>query len=312
MPPHSGHLSLFDKALEYVDMLTAMVFWKTHEPIPGPQRLAWLRELRPEINFIDCTDEHAIDYNDPMLWDKWMQSIRKTYSDKPDMVFSSEDYGMELAKRLNAEFFCFDKERKIVPVSSTLIRERPWAHWAYIPENIRPHFVQRIGIIGGESTGKTTLATALAGHFNTCCVPEYAREFLSGNGHSCTSADMPQIAAEQVRREDLAQQIANRFLFCDTNAIVTKLWSLHYFGQCSDEVESLVRSQPYQFYLLMKPDIPWVYDGLRDTPHNREWFYEQAKSELERLGAPYGEVSGLGQNRLNTAISHINKYFGLN
>lgn len=311
MPPHNGHLALFDKALEKVDSLTVMVFWKNHEPISGAQRITWLRELRPDINFLECNDDHAVNYSDPKLWDLWMNSIRKNYTDHPDIVFASEEYGEELARRLNADFFCFDKERKIIPVSASLIRGNPWLYWHHIPENIRPHFIQRIGIVGGESTGKTTLAAELAKHFDTDWVPEYAREFLSGNGNVCTAEDMPRIANEQLNRENVAQHTSNRFLFCDTNAIVTKLWSIHYFGQCSEEVESIVQSRSYSFYLVTRPDIPWVDDGLRDTPNGREWFYENAKAELERLKLPYAEVSGLGVDRLNTAINHINKYFKL-
>lgn len=310
MPPHNGHLYLFDQALEQVDELTVMLFWHDGQPISGPQRLAWLRQLRPNIRFVECTDRHPVDYNNPAIWDLWMASIRKTYQDNPNVVFASEDYGRELAERLGADFVCLDKERAAVPVSATLIREAPWRVWEHIPAPVRPSCVQRICIVGGESTGKSTLAKELAHHFQTNYVAEYAREFLAEHGNVCTEADMPIIAAEQVRREDLAQQTSNRFLFCDTNALITKLWSQHYFGKCSGEVEELVTSRPYSFYLLMQPDIPWVADGMRDTPHGREWFYKSSRQELERLGAAYREVKGANEQRLISAKNHIYQYFG--
>jgi HTH-type transcriptional repressor of NAD biosynthesis genes len=311
MPPHAGHMYLFDRALEQVEELTVLVFWKAHEPIPGPQRMDWLRAMRPDITFVECTATHKIDYNDPTLWDVWMRSIRETYSETPDIVFSSEGYGQELAQRLNAEYVSIDPERSVVPISASAIRVAPWAHWQYIPEIVRPYFVQPVCIVGGESTGKTTLAHALARHFDTNCVVEYAREFLEASNHVCKPEDMPKIAAEQAQREDLAKQDSNRFLFCDTNAIVTKLWSQHYFGAVTPQVQDLVVNRPYSFYLLAKPDIDWVDDGMRDTPHARDWFYDSAKAELEKLGAPYGEVSGSGDARTRNAINHIVTHFGL-
>ena len=42
--------------------------------------------------------------------------------------------------------------------------------------------LKKIAIIGPESTGKSTLATQLANHYETASCPEYAREFLMANG----------------------------------------------------------------------------------------------------------------------------------
>jgi nicotinamide riboside kinase len=36
----------------------------------------------------------------------------------------------------------------------------------------------KIVFFGPESTGKSTLSDALAKHYKTVCVPEYARDFL--------------------------------------------------------------------------------------------------------------------------------------
>jgi NadR type nicotinamide-nucleotide adenylyltransferase len=182
--------------------------------------------------------------------------------------------------------------------------------WRYIPPIIRPYFVQRIAIVGGESTGKSTLAHALAERFATACVPEYAREFLAANGNRCTPADMPAIAAEQARREDLAATQADRFLFCDTNAVVTKMWSLHYFGSCDAAVEALA-GRDYALTLVTAPDLPWVDDGMRDTPTGREWFFNTAVEELTRRGALHRVVRGIGEERTSCAARYVEEVFGL-
>jgi NadR type nicotinamide-nucleotide adenylyltransferase len=293
-----------------VDELTVMIFWHEGQEIPGPQRVAWLRALLPDTTVLENTDRHPVDFADPAIWDLWTRSIRARYPHTPDLVFASEDYGHELARRLGARFVCVDRDRRVVPVSATEIRARPWAVWRHIPAIVRPAFVQRIAIVGGESTGKTTLAHALAEQFSSVCVPEYAREFLAANGNRCTPADMPAIAAEQARREDLAAARADRFLFCDTNAIVTKMWSHHYFGSCDAAVESLAR-RPYALTLVTAPDLPWVDDGLRDTPTGREWFFDTAVDELTRQGAPYRVVRGTGESRTRCAARHIEAFFTL-
>ena len=191
LPPHAGHLRMFEQALTQVQALTVMIFHKQSEPIPGKLRMKWLRQLCPEITFLECTDEHRIDFEDPTVWDLWTRSIRKHYRDIPDVVFGSEPYIEELAQRLNATSFCYiDLVRDQLPISARWIRRKPWAYWAYIPKPVRPYFVQQICILGGESTGKSTLARQLALHFETQYVGEYAREFLAHNNNVCVDSKL--------------------------------------------------------------------------------------------------------------------------
>ena len=42
--------------------------------------------------------------------------------------------------------------------------------------------MKKVVIVGPESTGKSSLCIALAQHFQSPHVPEYAREFLHTNG----------------------------------------------------------------------------------------------------------------------------------
>src|SRR5204863_7277646 len=115
-----------------------------------------------------------------------------------------------------------------IPVSAAQIRGQPMDHWQSIPPPVRPYFVRRLAIVGAESTGKTTLAQALAAQFSTVCVPEFARDYLSARGGQCRPADMPVIAAGQARLEDEYARHANRLLVCDTDLLTTQLWQEHY------------------------------------------------------------------------------------
>ena len=99
----------------------------------------------------------------------------------------------------------------------------------------------RIVLFGPESTGKTTMAKALANHFNCNWVPEFARTYLQEKWDKsqevCTLDDLLMIAEGQLTLENKALSQAERFLFCDTNVLVTRAWSeTHFEGYCSPQL----------------------------------------------------------------------------
>ncbi len=68
--------------------------------------------------------------------------------------------------------------------------------------------LKKIVIIGPESTGKSTLCTLLAKHYNTVWCAEYAREYLTEFGAEYTYEDLLTIAKGQVALEE--RVIVNR------------------------------------------------------------------------------------------------------
>lgn len=67
-----------------------------------------------------------------------------------------------------------------------------------------------ITIVGPESSGKTTLARQLAGHFGCPWVPEYAREYLEGLGRPYEVEDLDIMAERQLAAiwEGIGTQLA--------------------------------------------------------------------------------------------------------
>ena len=53
------------------------------------------------------------------------------------VVFSSEPYGNEIARRFGARAVAVDPSRTAVPVSATLIRERPLEHLHFLAPPVR-------------------------------------------------------------------------------------------------------------------------------------------------------------------------------
>ena len=141
-PPHRGHEYLIRTAILQADELHVMVFYRSDETIDGNLRAAWLRELFPRVLVHARFAEHRDPYNpdDESGWNAWIDEIRRV-CDKPfDMVFSSETYGDELARRLNAKHCMVDRLRLVVPISGTRVRANPRASWEFISLPVRAYF----------------------------------------------------------------------------------------------------------------------------------------------------------------------------
>ncbi|MES2730430.1 MAG: ATP-binding protein [Bacteroidota bacterium] len=165
--------------------------------------------------------------------------------------------------------------------------------------------IKRIAITGPESTGKSTLATQLAQHYQTIWVPEYARTYLSHLTRPYTLNDLVVIAQQQVALEKEALCKANQILICDTELLVMKVWSAHAFGQCPEWILQALDHQQYDLYLLTGIDIPWEPDPQREHPNLREYFYQLYRQELEKRGWPFVEIQGLLSVRLAQAVQAI-------
>lgn len=305
MPVHAGHMALIAAAQAQVDRLTLILFSKPSEPIPGAVRLGWLRALYPTLTIHHIDQDGLVDFDDAAAWAFWVGAIRAAHPEPVAVVFSSEAYGPELARRLGARHVVFDPERAQVPISATQIRADPLAHWQHLPAPVRPYYVRRVALVGAESTGKTTLAQALAAHFETAWVPEFARDYLLARGGVCLEADMRVIAQGQAEAEDRLAQTANRVLICDTNVLTTQLWYEHLFGAPPAALRQLAAERTAHLYLLCDHDVPWVADGLRDSPTERGWFHARFRQELAALGRPYVTLSGPFAGRLAPAIAAV-------
>ena len=168
----------------------------------------------------------------------------------------------------------------------------------------------KIALFGPESTGKTTLAIQLAEHFKTAWVPEFARDYLQEkwekSGKTCDADDMLPIAYGQTKLENDSVSVANKFLFCDTNLLVTKVFSEVYYHFCDPLLEKAALKHEYDLFFLTNIDVPWEKDDLRDKPEGRESVFAVFKQTLIDNNKPFITLSGDKDLRLNKAISIVN------
>ena len=144
--------------------------------------------------------------------------------------------------------------------------------------------MMRIGIIGPESTGKTTLAKEIAERYHGTYVAEYAREFVERKGTTeVTYEELCEIAKEQIKRLAVSGE---RLEVYDTELIVTKVWFDYAFGRWPEWLDEAIKKYPMDLYVLRYPDIPWVPDPARSNGSDqiRLELFERYKREVDALG----------------------------
>jgi len=308
LPPHNGHRYLIDFARHCVDQLAVVVGSLPDEPIPGHLRHAWMQELFPDCRVLHLAEPlPQYPAEAPDFWDQWRTSLQRILPWPVQRVFASEAYGTRLAQELGATFWPLELQRQTQPISGTQIREAPWQHWAFLPQCVRPYFVRRVCVVGPESSGKSTLALALAQRLNTVCVPEYAEIWLRHRAGQLQPDDLLTIArAQQALMQALARQ-ANRLQICDTELLTTRCWSTELYGEVPPALAALCQPEADALYLLCQPDLAWQDDIHRLRPDTRWAFFERLEQELQAHKLCYRVISG--PQRLEQALAHVQTAF---
>ncbi len=304
-PPHLGHAFLIDVARSQVERLSIIVCDAAQQSIPGRLRATWLQEMYPDVTVLRVDDVYPPD--DSAIW------ARQTISwlgAAPDVVFTSEEYGERYAALMGSAHVLVDRERAHIPISASQIRANPLAWWEYLPPGPRSYYARRVCVIGAESTGSTTLARALAEHYQTPWVPEYGRTYTQikyrhGWTHDWTTEEFVHIAREQNRLEDEAARQANRLLVLDTDAFATAIWHERYLGRRDPAVDAVAATHRPALYLLTDADIPFVQDGIRDGEAIRSWMHRRFVEALRDDDRPFVVVSGPHEQRLRAAVEAI-------
>lgn len=172
--------------------------------------------------------------------------------------------------------------------------------------------LKKIVIIGPESTGKSTLCTQLAEHYNSIWCPEYAREYLLQHGTDYTFDDLLTIAKGQLALEDeYSSKIenSNKPLFIDTDMYVMKVWCEFVFGKCHRFILDQIIERKYDLYLLCNTDLPWVKDELREYPdlESRQQLHKIYTDIMINQQTPWVDIKGNYDERLAKAIKAVDE-----
>ncbi|MDQ2666368.1 MAG: ATP-binding protein [Gemmatimonadota bacterium] len=165
----------------------------------------------------------------------------------------------------------------------------------------------RICITGPECTGKTTLAHRLAAQFSGEHVPEAARLYAERANRELRVTDVELIAAEHITMaDDAARRVIDRggrALFLDTDLVSTIVYGADYYDFSSPWIEAEERRRRANLYLLCDTDVPWVSDGVRDRPQDREAMFGLFAAALAARQAHVVVVRGGWDERWQIAVT---------
>jgi NadR type nicotinamide-nucleotide adenylyltransferase len=170
--------------------------------------------------------------------------------------------------------------------------------------------VIRVVVTGSESTGKTTLANALARHYDDELVPEFVRDFAAAKGAPIDFSDHGPIARGQIASEDAHIARARRLVVQDTDLLSTVVYCDHYFGRCPPWIAETAVARRPELYLLCEIDIPWIADGIRDRGHAREEMQQLFRDAVAATGVPAVVIEGSFAVRLERACAAIDALLG--
>lgn len=298
-PLHRGHQLVIETAIAACDHVTVMTWANPDVPgMPTAVRAGWVRALYPGVEVVafeaaDCPPDTAPD--------AVQQAFTAAHVPRPvDAVFTSEPYGEALAEALGAVHVAVDPERRRVPVSGTQIRADLPGHLDALAPEVRAHFVERVVVLGAESSGKSTLVEALGAALGEPTVEEVGRRLWVEAGGELPLADYVRICREHVALEDAAALRARRFVISDTNATTTQQYAFFFFGECPPEVRAYADRCPgrYAHAVVCAPDIPFDQDGTRVHPQVQRYQDGAIRNDLAVRGVPYTVVGGTVAERV--------------
>lgn len=310
LPPTKGHIQLIKFAAEYMRTIGSSLHVivssrDSIEPMDGETRRRLIYEEIDQpwyraniITYVhqddDAPQNPPVDGDVEPFWEYWCNVVKTfvpfdEYDPIVDMtkpiLFASEQYGLEFAKRLGAEFVPFDINREVVDAKATRFREDPIENFTMLPFSVQKYYQKTVTIFGAESVGKTTLAKSLCdGEFGPWqFVPEWARTYLESVGPEITPEKMSTIARGQHALQKSAKQIVDKTVIIqDTDLLSTigyyRIFAAQKAGVDPDTigaveprwVKYLFEQTKSDLYIVPPSNIPFVPDWLRYGGDKRE------------------------------------------
>lgn len=323
-PLHIGHIHDIIRAAAECEELYVMISWcEGRESTSKELRYRWILNSTkhlPNVKIIMVEDEAVSKeaYNTDYYWEKGAKDIKEMIGKPIDAVFCGSDYyGTNRFESLycpESEVIYFDREE--VPISSTEIRTWATKHWEYIPEVCKDFYTRKVLIVGGESTGKSTLVQNLALAYNTNYVAEVGRETCAyaGGEDFMIIEDLIENLIRQKDEVRKAVKYSNRILFVDTDALTTGFYCKLLLKNDKDKqgmirlAESIHWTNDWDLVLFLEPEsVAFVQDGTRneEIKAERKKYSEMLKQIFEDNHVDYVSISGDYLERFNRAKTLI-------
>jgi HTH-type transcriptional regulator, transcriptional repressor of NAD biosynthesis genes len=319
-PLHKGHQYVIDTALAEMDKVTVIIYDAPETTnVPLNVRSNWLKKIYPKINVVEAWDGPTEVGDTPGIKKKHEDYIiSKLKIRNVTHFYSSEFYGEHMSVALGAVNRLMDPERKANHISGKLIRENPFIHRKFLHPLVYRDLITNVVFLGAPSTGKTTIAERMAKEFGTTWMPEYGREYWEKHqkNRRLSLAQLVEIAEGHLEREENLLSESNQYLFADTNATTTFMFSLYYHATALPRLVELAEkcSSRYDVVFLCDTDIPYDNTWDRSGDTNRQVFHKQIIGDLLVRKIPYFVLSGDLETRVakvKNVLSRFQKYKNL-
>ena len=328
-PLHIGHIHDIIKAASMCELLYVMISWcEGRESTSKELRYRWILnsvDHLPNVRIIMVEDQAVSkeEYDTDYYWEQGARDIKALIGQPIDAVFCGDDY---FGTGRFESLYCPESDviyfkRKEVPVSSTQIRTWASNHWDYIPEVCKPYYTRKVLVLGGESTGKSTLVRNLALAYNTNYVSEVGRDTCAyAGGEELMIVDdlYENLLRQKINVMDAVKH-SNRILFVDTDALTTLFYSDFLLTDesevrsCTKLAEAIHTVSDWDLVLFLEPTVDFVQDGTRSEiiAEDREKYSRRIKELLHRYHVSYHSIDGDYLHRFTEAKKLIRQHLDI-
>lgn len=316
-PLHIGHVRCMIQAANMCEKLIIVISsGRNRDEVDVRLRYRWVYQLTkhlPDVRIFILEDAAPSkgDYTED-YWTSDADKVKKFAGEPIDAVFCGSDYDEN-------SFWgkCYPEAKLIIfprdGISSTELRRDIYGHWDWLPSIVKPHYVKKVLLIGGESTGKSTLTQNLALHYNTTFMEEAGRDISerSGTDMMMIPQDFTDILLTHKQRELEQIQRADKVFFEDTDCLITRFYLDFLEGKDKERnaalANAIARMNEYDLILFCEPDVKFVQDGDRSEviAADREKYSRQIKEIYRSRGFDFVSLSGSYQQRYEKAVQLV-------
>ncbi len=166
--------------------------------------------------------------------------------------------------------------------NSYAIANNPIAHWSALHPEARGDYTKTVAIVGGESSGKTTLVHKLANYYGASFALEMGRLYvgtdLGGSEVGLQYSDYAPIALDHAQAmRHAAMNATAAVTIIDTDFVTSQAFCEEYEGRSHPFLTACIDEFRADFTIMLDNNTPWVDDGMRSlgTPEARGRFEQR-------------------------------------
>ena len=196
------------------------------------------------------------------------------------------------------------------------IARNPVAYWHAIHPEARGSYTKTVAIVGGESSGKTTLVHKLANYYGASFALEMGRLYvgtdLGGSEVGLQYSDYAPIVLDHAEAIRQAKYHApSPVTLVDTDFVTTQAFCEEYEGRTHPFVSACIDEFRLDHTIFLANNTPWVADGMRSLGDEsaRDRFESRLTQIFNRHQIePYRVTSPDYDERYQQVINYINQH----